>query len=190
MSLALNRISNLMALAVPAAGFFTCGKAGAASDFYLKFDGIDGESAVSGYEKQIEILSWSFGASNPTAASGGGGGTGKVSLQDFHFTMRLNSSSPPLMLACAKGTHIPTATFRFLKPTSTGGQQEYYTVTLEDVLISSYTSSRSPADGATSDGIPVERVSLNFTKIRFDYRPAASGGAAGNPVTATVDVER
>ncbi|MDB6070417.1 MAG: Hcp1 family type secretion system effector [Verrucomicrobiales bacterium] len=189
MSLALNRISNLMALAVPAAGFFTCGKAGAASDCFIKFDGIDGESAVSGYEKQVEVLSWSFGASNPTAVTGGGGGTGKVSLQDFHFTTRVNSSSPPLMLACAKGTHIPTATFRLLKPTSTGGQQEYYVVTLHDVLISSYSSSRSPSNTA-SDGVPVEKVSLSFIKITMEYRPAASGGAAGNPVTATVDVER
>ena len=189
MSLTLNRISNLMALAVPAAGFFTCGKAGAASDFFFKFDGIDGESAVSGYEKQIEILSWSFGASNASTVSGGAG-SGKVSMQDFHFTTRVNSSSPPLMLACAKGTHIPTATFRLLKPTSTGGQQEYYVVTLHDVIVSSYSSSRSPADGATSDGVPVEKISLSFIKIQMEYRPAASGGAGGNPVTATVDVER
>lgn len=188
MSLALNRISNLMALAVPAAGFFTCGKAGAASDFFLKFEGIDGESVASGYQKHVEVLSWSFGASNPGAISGGGG-TGKVSMQDFHFTTKINSASPPLMLACAKGTHIPTATFRFVRPSATGAPVEYYVVTLSDVMVSSYSSSRSPADGA-SDGVPVEKISLAFSKIQMEYRPQSPNGGTGTPVTATVEVER
>src|SRR3712207_8560183 len=36
----------------------------------------------------------------------GGGGAGKVTMQDFHFTMKMNKASPKLMLACAQGDHI------------------------------------------------------------------------------------
>ena len=33
----------------------------AAVDFFLKIDGIEGESTQKGHEKEIEIQSWSFG---------------------------------------------------------------------------------------------------------------------------------
>ena len=192
MSAPLNRFSNFMALALPAAGFLTCGSAQAASDMYIKFDGIDGESAVTGYEKQLEILSWSWGATQSGTVVGGGGGAGKVSMQDFHFTCKVNSASPALMLACATGQHIPTATFRFLRPSATGKPEEYYVVTLSDVLVSSFSSSRPAPTSTTTvaDPLPVETVRLNFTKIEFKYTPVAVAGSTGNPVTATVEVAR
>ena len=36
----------------------------AAADFYLKIDGIDGESEDSKHTKEIEVQSWSWGESN------------------------------------------------------------------------------------------------------------------------------
>ncbi|MEO7986135.1 MAG: type VI secretion system tube protein Hcp, partial [Gemmatimonadales bacterium] len=52
-----------------------------AFDAFLKIDGVDGESTRKGFEKQTEIFSYSFGASNPSTvgSGGGGGGGGKVS---------------------------------------------------------------------------------------------------------------
>jgi type VI protein secretion system component Hcp len=35
---------------------------------------------------------------------------GKVSMQDFHFTQKINKASPNLMQACATGKHLPEAT--------------------------------------------------------------------------------
>ena len=190
MSTPLNRFSNLMALAIPAAGILTFGTAQAATDMYIKFDGVDGESAAVGYEKHLEALSWSWGATQ--AGATGGGGAGKVSMQDFHFTCKVNSASPALMLACASGRSIPTVTFRFVRPTATGGTQEYYVVTLSDVLVSSFSSSRPAPTSTTTapDPAPVEKVSLNFTKIEFKYTPSPAAGSIPNPVTATVDVAR
>jgi type VI secretion system secreted protein Hcp len=193
MSTPLNRFSNLMALAIPAAGMLTCGSAQAASDIYIKFDGVDGESAAVGYEKHLEVLSWSWGATNSSSIiGGGGGGAGKVSMQDFHFTCKVNSASPALMLACATGQHIPTATFRFVRTSSSGKPEEYYVVTLSDVMVSSFSSSRPAPTSTTTapDPAPVEKVTLNFTKIEFKYTPAAAAGSTATPVTATVDVAR
>jgi len=42
-----------------------------ASDVYLKFDGIKGESAQSG-PQTLEVASWSWGESNPTSVGSGG----------------------------------------------------------------------------------------------------------------------
>jgi len=79
----------------------------AAVDYFLKLEGIEGESSDSKHKNEIDIESWSWGETQSGSfAGGGGGGAGKVSMQDFHFVMRVNKSSPKLMEACASGEHI------------------------------------------------------------------------------------
>src|SRR5262249_20296840 len=82
----------------------------AAVDYFLKIDGIDGESQDHKHKGEIDLLSWSWGEhQSGTHGAGGGGGAGKVSMGDFHFVMHINKASPKLMLACADGEHIRKA---------------------------------------------------------------------------------
>ena len=79
-------------------------------DYFLKIEGIPGESQDAKHKDEIQVLSFSFGESQSgTMAFGGGGGAGKVQMQDFHFMMNVNKASPKLFLACACGEHIPSA---------------------------------------------------------------------------------
>ena len=79
-------------------------------DYFLKLDGIQGESNDSKHKNEIEIESFSWGANQTgTASHGGGMGAGRVQMQDFNFVMRVNKSSPKLMLSCANGEHIKNA---------------------------------------------------------------------------------
>src|SRR5262245_14555266 len=106
-------------------------------DYYLKLDGIDGESTDDKHKNEIDVESWSWGASQGgTMSSGGGGGAGKVQMQDYHFVMKGCKASPKLMLACATGEHIKKAVLTCRK--AGGGQQEYLKITMEDCLISSF----------------------------------------------------
>jgi type VI secretion system secreted protein Hcp len=156
-----------------------------ASDYLLVIEGIQGESQDAKFKESIEIDSFSWGASHPGSfAFGTGGATGKVNFQDMHFTVRANKASPNLMLAVALGKHIGKATLRVRKATGDGGQQEYYTVELTDVLISSYQSSGHAGDHS----IPNEQFSLNFAKIEFQYKPQTEKGALGPAVTAKYDI--
>src|ERR1043166_4955437 len=83
----------------------------AAVDYCLKLDGIEGESQDAKHKGEIDLESWSWGETQTgTMHAGGGGGAGKVQMQDFHFVMKVNKSSPKLMLACASGEHIKSAT--------------------------------------------------------------------------------
>src|SRR5213593_2324488 len=83
----------------------------AAVDYFLKLDGIEGESQDAKHKGEIDLESWSWGETQTgTMHAGGGGGAGKVQMQDFHFVMKVNKSSPKLMLACASGEHIKSAT--------------------------------------------------------------------------------
>src|SRR5215207_1300961 len=113
-----------------------------AVDYFLKLDGIDGESADSKHKGQIDLQSFSWGETQTgTHGAGGGGGAGKVQMQDFHFVMKAGKASPKLFLACAEGEHIKKAVLTCRKAGKE--QQAFLEVTMSDVLISSYQTSGS-----------------------------------------------
>src|SRR4051812_44908877 len=138
-------------------------------DAFLKLDGIKGESTDSKHKGEIDLLSFTVGATNAatlaTGTAGHGGGAGKVHFQDIHITKKVDMSSPLLMLSCAAGTHIKDGTLVVRKA---GGEQlEYLKFKLTDVLVSKYETSGE--HGGTE--VPEEEVSLNFGKIEVNYQP-------------------
>ena len=154
-----------------------------ATDFLLELDGIKGESSDSKLKDTIELESFSWGVSNAGShASGGGGGAGKASYQDLHCTTHVGKASPLLMLACATGQHIKKAVLHVRK--QGGDQQEYYKVELEELLVSSYQSG-----GHSGSGVPTDQFALNFTKIKFEYKPQKADGTLDAAVTAGYDVK-
>jgi len=154
------------------------GNAFAAVDYFLKIEGVDGESTDSKHKGQIEIDSFSWGVSNSGAmASGGGGGAGKATFHDIHFTTHVSKASPKLMQAAATGEHLKTFDLTVRK--AGGTQMDYYIVHLEDVLVSSYSSSGSSGE------VPMESVSFNYQKIVFEYIPTNADGTAAEAVKAS-----
>ena len=134
-----------------------------AVDMFLKITDVKGESKDSKHSGEIQIESFSWGATQLGASSHGtGAGAGKVSMQDFHFVMNNNSASPSLFLFCANGKHLKEATLTCRKA---GGKQEnFLIVKMSDVLISSYQTGGSSGGGET----PTDQISLNYTKIEID----------------------
>jgi type VI secretion system secreted protein Hcp len=154
----------------------------AAVDYFLKIEGIAGESTDKKHAGSLDVESWSWGESNSgTASVGGGGGAGKVSMQDFHFTTKLSKASPNLFLYCATGKHIPSATLTCRK--AGGTQVEFLTVKLEQVLISSYQT----GGAGMSDIIPIDQVSMNFAKITLEYKEQGEDGSLKGSVKQTYD---
>jgi type VI secretion system secreted protein Hcp len=146
----------------------------AAVDYFLKFDGIKGESADAKHKDEIDIESWSWGETRGgSGAGGGGGGAGKVAMQDFHFVMRLNKASPALMKACATGQHIKMATLTSRKAGK--DQQEYLIFKFHDVLVSSFQTGGSEH----SEVVPTDQVSFNFAKIEVEYKQQKPDGSLG-----------
>jgi len=156
------------------------------ADFFLKIDGIPGESTDSKHSGEIELLSFSWGASNTgTSSYGTGAGSGKVNIQDFHFTMKYNKASALLFLRCADGSHIGKGVFSLRKSTGAGGQSDYMIYTFTDLVISSY---QTGASGG-GDPIPTEQVSFNFTKVEMEYKPQDSKGVLGASIKHGWDVK-
>lgn len=135
-----------------------------AFDAFLKIEGIPGESADRDHKDWIEILSWSWGSSNPsTVGPGSGGGAGKVQMQDFHFVHRVDKASPKLMESCCNGQHIKDAKLSVRK---SGDQPvQYLKVTLSDILVSSF----QVGGNSGGDSPPMEQISLNFAKVEMIY---------------------
>jgi type VI secretion system secreted protein Hcp len=134
-----------------------------AFDAFLKIEGIEGDSTDRVHKGEIDLQSFSWGETNATTSPKGGGSAGRVSMQDFHFTMQVSSASPKLMAACASGKHFPRATLTCRKA---GGQQEFMKIKLTDILVSSYATDGTTS-GETVPPLPTDQISLNFAKIEF-----------------------
>lgn len=148
-----------------------------AVDYFLKIEGVPGESPKKEHKDEIELQAWSWGEMNSgSAAASGGGGAGKVSMQDFNFTMIINKASPKLFLYCATGKHIPEAV---LTCREAGGKQEpYLKIKFTDLIISSYQTG-----GSQGEIKPSENISFNFARIDFSYAPQKSDGTLDTPET-------
>ena len=155
-----------------------------AVDMFLKIDGIPGESTDAKFQKEIVLESFSWGETNAAAHSAaGGGGAGKVSMQDFHFTARVSIASPKLMLACASGQHIKDAVMNVRRA---GEQKEgnaaFLTYSFQGVVITSVQEAGDTAD------IPLDSVSFAFQKIDVMYKPQTPAGGVGEAVDFAWDL--
>lgn len=147
-----------------------------AVDMFLKLDGIPGDSTDAQLKGEIVLESFSWGETNTLAhnafTAGGGAGTGKVSFQDFHFTARVSKASPKLMLACANGQHIPSATLTLRKGTP---QQENQFV----FLVYKFTNVVMTSVQDTGSGdVPQELASFAFQKISVEFKEQTPTGVA------------
>jgi type VI secretion system secreted protein Hcp len=151
------------------------------ADYFLQITGIAGESKEAKHKDWIDVLSWSFGETNPAVPATGGGGAGKVQIQDFNFMAATSKASPKLFLACATGQHMKEAKLSAVKAGAM--QQEYLSWTFADVLVTSYQTSGSGGD------ISMDSVSLAFSKVRVEYRAQKADGSLDAPVVAGWDAK-
>src|SRR4051812_46637034 len=95
-----------------------------AIDVFLKLGDLKGEATDDKHKGEIEVMSWSWGVSQPSGmASGSGGGAGKASFSDLNIMHNLDRASPVLMQKCATGEHIADGTLVARKAGK--GPQEY-----------------------------------------------------------------
>jgi type VI secretion system secreted protein Hcp len=128
----------------------------------LSIPGIVGESTQAGHPGGIDILSFSWGASNTSSPLRNSGGAGKVSFTNITFSKVIDRASPALFQACASRTLFRTATFYILQNAGTGDSAK---ITLTNAYVSSCNQSGS------SGGGDAESISMNFAKISYDYTP-------------------
>lgn len=154
-------------------------------DAYLTVDGVTGESQRAGHEGEIEIISFDFGATNPSSVGvGSGGGTGAVSISSFNFTKKTDAASADLFKHCCSGKHFPTAKLTFYKAGGDGGALDYLIYEFEEV----YVDSINWAGAEGPDAIPTEMVSFSFGKISVTYNQQDDKGAKAGSYMGSWDL--
>ena len=149
-------------------------------DFFLKLEGVPGESTDKAHKGEIEIESFSWGQTNSgSAGHGGGSGAGKVVPQDLVISKRMDKSSPVLYIACATGQHFKEGLLTCRK--AGGGQQEYLKIKMEEIIVTSYQTS------AASGAVVSEIVNLQFAKMELAYKEQKADGSLGGEVKQKYD---
>ena len=168
----------------------------AAVDYFLKIDGIKGESQDKNHKDEIDVTSFSWGmAQQGTASKGGGMGAGKIAVTDMRIVKEVDAASPKLFDACFTGKHIPTAQITCRK--AGGSAIEYWIVKFTDLLISSV--HQQPVDmtiGSASTGggggkalVPEEVITINYSAYEASYKGQQSDGTASGAVTSKGNVK-
>jgi type VI secretion system secreted protein Hcp len=146
----------------------------------------EGETTDKTYsaKKAFEIYSFSWGASNPVTigSATGGGGAGKVSISSFNIMKKSDAASPPLFLACCKGSHYTNAHVVLRK--AGGDALEYLKYDFNEVFVESIQWSGSSG----GDDTPTESVSFAFGKCDITYTPQKGKGEQGTAIPASWDL--
>ena len=155
-----------------------------AVDMFIKIGDIKGESQDKVHAGEIDVLAWSWGMSNSgTTHIGGGGGSGKVSVQDLSFTKYVDCASNILIKHCCDGKHFSKV--KLICRKAGGKPLEYILIDLEGVIISAISTGGSGGEDRLT-----ENVTLNFAKFKFSYQPQKTldGSADGGMKETTWNI--
>jgi len=152
-----------------------------AVDYYLKLDGIEGEAVSTGFEKTIQLLSYSLGGSQTTSVAGtGGSGAGKVDLSDLSVMKYYDKASPAVFKALVTGTHIKTGVLSATK--AGGGGKPFLKISFGELFITSKQIS-------ASSEIPTESVSFSYNTIKVEYSTQNEQGILTAVAAVNYDVK-
>ena len=142
---------------------------------YMKFGSIKGPVTTDGFKDWIELESFHWGASRHIGTAARGSTSREHSeptLSEVTVTKRTDVASPKLFLDSVAGKLDSKVEIKFTTTTK-GKVETFLTYKLEDTGISNYS--------LTSGGdMPMESLSLNFTKIEKSFKGTdpGIGGAA------------
>jgi type VI secretion system secreted protein Hcp len=125
---------------------------------------VQGESSLKGYEKKIELLSFSHGVAMQITGdlSNNERTFRKPNHQDMTVTKYLDAASPVLNQACCEGKTFPQVDIVIGRNTD-GKVVELMRYTMKNVLISSV------AVGGGGGDKPVETLTLNYNAIEWRF---------------------
>jgi type VI secretion system secreted protein Hcp len=157
----------------------------AASDMFLKLGDLTGESHDKAHKGEIDVLSWSWGESKSitTQARGGGQAVPLSCITDLSLTKYIDSATPHIITSGIKNDTFPTAKLTIRKAGET--PIEYFTITMSNVSIVSYTTGGSGGEDRLT-----ENLTLHFNAAQGAYTPQDQTGKAGTPITWDVSENR
>lgn len=162
----------------------------AVEDYFLKLDGIEGESQDSKHSKEVEVLKYHFKVhqQGTTGSATGGAGKGRVQMEDLIIWKKTDKSSPKVFLHCCSGEPVKKVVLTARKAGK--DQQDYLKITMTDCLISLFEYGGKIEAGAGSgagkttqdDWEHVECVGFNYATIDYSYKEQKSDGTLSGEI--------
>jgi type VI secretion system secreted protein Hcp len=158
-----------------------------ASVFFLKLDGIDGQSGEKHHEKWVEIISFCHGSFQNVSIERGGDVAGRGELSPFVFVHAVDRATPKLQQYCLTGKKIAKAAFQYCRIV-VGESTPTYEVTLENIRVSkTEVKTIGTSNGDPLAQQPVEEVSLIAGKVTWKVTPIKPDGSRDGAIEASFD---
>lgn len=136
-------------------------------DMFIKLgDDIKGSTKDKAQSNNCDVLAYSWGMSQSGSFhTGGGGGAGKVNIQDLSFTKYQDDASTAIMMHCCTGKHIPKVTMLIRRAGGAIGKpgEKEVEITMSKVIITSVSTGGSGGEDRFT-----ENITLNFAEIKFE----------------------
>lgn len=140
----------------------------AAVDYFLKIDGVPGESSVVGHEDEIDILGISWVVSTNRRLT---------CIEGLDLVKFVDLSSALLLMGQAEGRVYPEAVLTARK----AGEApiEFLVLTLHNAHVGLLSTK-----GTAGEDRLTENLTLNFERVTYDYTQQNEDGSPGGTVTA------
>lgn len=166
-------------------------------DIYVKFEGaaeLQGDSTDTKHANEIEVSAFRHRVFQPrssSASSAGGHTAERTEHGEVLLTKDIDKATSKLLRAASAGTIYPKVTITFYRAyggksaTSTSQTRiDYYSVVLEDVVVSS-------VETVVADGeLPTEVFGLKYGKIVWEYKQHKHDGSATSTGKAGWDLRK
>jgi type VI secretion system secreted protein Hcp len=146
----------------------------ATQDLFLRLSGIEGSSTDERHRREIELESYSQSVQSGANFGYGSGAAGKAaSCGDIVVSKQIDAASPGLIMSVLTGARIANGTITFRR--AGREQQEYYTVQMTEVIVTSVEQS----DVAATSAPVKEIIKMKARQFRFNYFPQKPDGSLG-----------
>lgn len=150
-------------------------------------DDIKGDSQLEGYTDKIEIISYNHQVSMQVTndVSNTERTSGKPHVSEFTLTKVIDTATPNLNQYCVSGKAIAQAKITVGRNADEGSGQilPFIVYTLDNVVLSNVSVSGGQG------GKPVENISLNFSKIKWELTTQKSDGTKEGSSAAVWDMK-
>jgi len=163
-----------------AAAFAIAPAAHAADDYYLKLDGIAGETTIGSTKEAVAIRSFQLGIENPSSIGSktGGAGAGKATFQTLTIEKAVDSTSPMFMQRVAMGQHFTGMEIVARKSGAGGPAATYMRWAFQPVFVT-----KQEHTGSTGDDAPTEKLTFVFGAMQQNYtKQGQDGKTTGNVI--------
>jgi len=161
--------------------------------YYMKIEGIEGESPAKNHAKEVDIITWGWGGTQAVQMGGGGISGGIVKMTDLVFTKAVDKASPKILKALVTGKPIDKVTLTCAKSGSGTTPVDFLTITMKDVMVSHFKvggvdtvgGSGAREKGMEGTDRETEEVALAWTEVTYDYKVQDKGGGVSSAGSAT-----